>query len=70
MGIYIKYILYIMCVYIYIYNNKYIHTYTNLDSILKSGDITLSTKVHLVKTMIFPVVTYGCEKWIIKKAEC
>ena len=70
MGIYIKYILYIMCVYIYICNNKYIHTYTNLDSILKSGDITLSTKVHLVKTMIFPVVTYGCEKWIIKKAEC
>ena len=80
MGIYIKYILYIyvyiyvyvyvyIYIYIYIYNNKYIHTYTNLVSILKSGDITLSTEVHLVKTMIFPVVTYGCEKWTIKKAE-
>ena len=43
---------------------------TNLDSILKSRDITLSTKVRLVKVMIFPVVTYGCESWIIKKAEC
>ena len=43
---------------------------TNLDSILKSRDITLSTKVHLVKAMIFPVVMYGCENWIIKKAEC
>ena len=42
---------------------------TNLDSILKSRDITLSTKVHLVKAMIFPVVTYGCESWTIKKAE-
>ena len=42
---------------------------TNLDSILKSRDITLSTKVRLVKAMIFPVVTYGCESWIIKKAE-
>ena len=42
---------------------------TNLDSILKSRDITLSTKVHLVKTMVFPVVTYGCESWAIKKAE-
>jgi hypothetical protein len=42
---------------------------TNLDSILKSRDITLSTKVHLVKTMFFPVVMYGCESWIIKKAE-
>ena len=41
---------------------------TNLDSILKSRDITLSTKVHLVKAMIFPVVTYGCESWTIKKA--
>ena len=41
----------------------------NLDSILKSRDITLSTKVHLVKTMVFPVVTYGCESWTIKKAE-
>ena len=43
---------------------------TNLDSILKSRDITLSTKVHLVKAMGFPVVMYGCESWIIKKAEC
>ena len=42
---------------------------TNLDSILKSRDITLSTKVHLVKVMVFPVVTYGCESWTIKKAE-
>ena len=43
---------------------------TNLDSILKSRDITLSTKVHLVKAMVFPVVIYGCESWTIKKAEC
>ena len=43
---------------------------TNLDSILKSRDITLSTKVCLVKAMIFPVVIYGCESWTIKKAEC
>ena len=42
---------------------------TNLDSILKSRDITLSTKVRLVKTMVFPVVRYGCESWTIKKAE-
>ena len=42
---------------------------TNLDSILKSRDITLSTKVRLVKAMVFPVVMYGCESWIIKKAE-
>ena len=42
---------------------------TNLDSILKSRDITLPTKVHLVKVMIFPVVRYGCESWIINKAE-
>jgi len=42
---------------------------TNLDSICKSRDITLSTKVHLVKVMVFPVVMYGCESWIIKKAE-
>ena len=41
---------------------------TNLDSMLKSRDITLSTKVHLVKAMVFPVVVYGCESWIIKKA--
>ena len=43
---------------------------TNLDSILKSINITLSTKVHLVKAMVFPVVMYGCESWTIKKAEC
>ena len=43
---------------------------TNLDSILKSRDITLTTKVHLVKAMVFPVVMYGCEIWAIKKAEC
>ena len=42
---------------------------TNLDSILKSRDITLLTKVHLVKAMVFPVVMYGCESWSIKKAE-
>ena len=43
---------------------------TNLDSIFKSRDITLSTKVHLVKAIVFPVVMYGCESWTIKKAEC
>ena len=43
---------------------------TNLDSIFKSRDITLSTKVCLVKAMVFPVVMYGCESWTIKKAEC
>ena len=42
---------------------------TNLDSILKSRDITLPTKVHLVKAMVFPVVIYGCESWTVKKAE-
>ena len=44
-------------------------TMTNLDSILKSRDIILPTKVHLVKAMVFPVVMYGCESWTIKKAE-
>ena len=43
---------------------------TNLDNILKSRDITLLTKVHLVKAMVFPVIMYGCEHWTIKKAEC
>ena len=43
---------------------------TNLDSVLKSKDITLPTKVHLVKIIVFPVVMYGCESWTIKKAEC
>ena len=43
---------------------------TNLENILKSRDITLSTKVHLVKAMVFPVVMYGCDSWTVKKAEC
>jgi len=56
-------------------SNVYTHTHTrkvmtNLDSILKSRDITLPTKVHLVKAMVFPVVMYGCESWTVKKAEC
>ena len=42
----------------------------NIDSILKSGDITLPTKVHLVRAMVFPLVMYGCESWTVKKAEC
>ena len=50
-----------------LFGRKYI---INLDSILKSRDITLPTKVHLFKAMIFPVVMYGCENWTIKKAEC
>ena len=44
-------------------------TVTNLDSVLKSRDITLPTKLRIVKTMVFPVVTYGCESWTVKKAE-
>ena len=43
---------------------------TNLDRVLKNKDITLRTKVHLVKAMVFPVVMYGCESWITKKVEC
>ena len=43
---------------------------TNLDSILKSGDITLPTKTHIVEVMVFPVIMYGCESWTIKEAEC
>ena len=43
---------------------------TNLDSVLKSRDITLLMKVHVVKAMVFPIVMYGCESWTIKKAEC
>ena len=43
---------------------------TNVDSVLKSRDITLPTKVHIVKAIVFPVVTFGCESWTIKKAEC
>ena len=42
----------------------------NLDSVFKSRDITLPTKVHLVKAMVFPIVLYGCESWTVKKAEC
>ena len=45
-------------------------TMTNLDTILKSRDITLPTKIYIVKTMVFPVVKYGCESWTKKKAEC
>ena len=48
----------------------YIYIYSLLDSILKSRDITLSLKVHLVKAMVFQVVMYGCESWAVKKAEC
>ena len=43
---------------------------TNIDSIFKSRDITLTTNVHLLKAMVFPVVMYGCESWTVKKAEC
>ena len=43
---------------------------TKVDNILKSRDITLSTKVHIVKAMVFPIAMYGCERWTIKKAEC
>ena len=43
---------------------------TNLDSVLKSRDISLPTKFHLVKAMVFPIVLYGCESWVINKAEC
>ena len=43
---------------------------TNIDSILKSRDITLPTKIHIIKAMVFPVIMYGCESWTIKKAEC
>ena len=45
-------------------------SYVNLDSILRSRAITLQTKVHLVKAMIFPVIMYGCESWTVKKADC
>ena len=56
-----------MCFILLLLGRKFM---TNLDSILKSRDITLSTKVHLVKAMVFPVVMYGCESWTVKKAEC
>ena len=48
---------------------SFVHFYCILDSIFKSRDITLPTKVHLVKAMVFPVVMYGCESWTVKKAE-
>ena len=48
----------------------YLKVMTNLDSVLKNGDIILPTKVHIVKAMVFPVFTYGCESWTINKAEC
>ena len=51
-------------------NTYFLEVMTNLDRILKSRDIILSTKVHLVKAMVFPVVMYGCESWTIMKAEC
>ena len=51
-------------------NVIYIYKYVNLDSISKSRDITLPTKVHLVQAIVFPIVMYGCESWTIKKAEC
>ena len=65
-----------VCIYIYIYIYIKRHlllgrkVMSNLDSTLKSRDITLPTKVRLVKTMVFPVVMYGCESWTVKKAEC
>ena len=72
--------MYILSVYIYTVDGDCSHeikrrlllgrkVMTNLDSILKSRDITLPTKVHLVKTMVFPVVMYGCESWTVRKAE-
>ena len=48
----------------------YLKVMTNLDSVLKNGDIILPTKVHIVKARVFPVFTYGCESWTINKAEC
>ena len=71
-NIYIKvYILYIILLTdLLYYILYYIKVMTNLDSILKSGDITLPTKVRLVKAMVFPMVMYGCESWTVKKSEC
>ena len=69
MYIYIYYIhIYIYSIYI-LYTHTHIYTMTNLDSIFKSRDITLPTKVRLIKAMVFPVVMYGCESWTVKKAE-
>ena len=58
-----------MCKWRGIWENQSVHIWTNLDSILKSRDVTLPTKVHLVKAIVFPVVMYGCESWSVKKAE-
>ena len=68
------YIVTIRAITIYIFINivrgfPFLHTLSNLDSILKRRDITLLTKVHLVNGMVFPVVMYGCESWTIKRAE-
>ena len=71
--IYSKFFLLILCAFVVMQTyNTFIHVkvMANLDSILKSRDITLLTKVRLVKAMVFPVVMYGCESWTIKKAEC
>ena len=51
-------------------SNIILHVMTNLDSILKSIDITLPTMVHIVKAMVFSVIMYGCESWTVKKADC
>ena len=58
------------CLHKFLYNTiVFIYIYINLDTILKSRDITLPTKVCLVKAMVFPLVMYGCESWTVKKAE-
>ena len=59
-----------MCSFLFLTMSVSVLIMTNLDSILKSRDITLPTKVRLVKAMVFPVVMYGCESWTVKKAEC
>ena len=64
----LKYMFAIVCFFFFFLLGRKVMT--NLDSILKSRDITLPTKVRLVKAMVFPVVMYGCESWTIKKAEC
>ena len=58
-----------MSFWVFTFTSYFFHELKPLDSILKSRDITLPTKVHLVKAMAFPVVIYGCESWIVKKAE-
>ena len=59
----------LMSFWVFTFTSYFFHELKPLDSILKSRDITLPTKVHLVKAMAFPVVMYGCESWIVKKAE-